>query len=221
MQNFFLVLATKNQGKISEFQELLKNFPVEIKSLNDFRSIPEPEEDGKTFEENAYKKASFYAGILGLPCIAEDSGLMVTALDGAPGIFSARYAGENATNEERIAKLLREMEGKTDRTAVFVSVISIAVPTGQALTYEGTCQGVITHQPRGGGGFGYDPVFYYPPLQKTFAELTTEEKNKVSHRGKAFSEFIEEFDKVLVWTKQRMRENFPCHDCGEPHTCHD
>jgi XTP/dITP diphosphohydrolase len=204
-----IVLATKNTGKVKEFQQLLKNFPVEIKNLNDFGPIPEVEEDGATFDDNAYKKASFAAKVLGLPAIADDSGLIVEALAGAPGVKSARYGGENATDQENIDKLLRAMEGKTDRRAAFECVISIAAPSGPALTYEGRCEGEITTSPKGNSGFGYDPVFYYPEYGKTFAEISSEEKNRVSHRGKALGEVVAEFDKILAWLEARLAEAKP------------
>jgi len=199
-----LVIATANKGKTSEIRDLLKGFPINIKNLADFGPIPEVEEDGNTFDENAYKKASFTARILGLPALADDSGLLVEALGGAPGVQSARYAGEDATDEQRRNKLLGEMKGKTDRRAAFECVISIASPTGVALTYEARCEGLITTEPAGSNGFGYDPVFYYPPLKKTFAELTMQEKSHVSHRGKALREVRDEFDKVLLWIRQHM-----------------
>ena len=162
------------------------------------------EEDGDSFDENAYKKASFAARILGLPALADDSGLIVEALDGAPGIHSARYAGDNATDEQRYLKLLDDMEGKSNRKAAFECVISIAVPTGPALTYEARCEGLIATEPAGSNGFGYDPVFFYTPLNKTFAQITREEKNRISHRGKALAELKSEFDKVLIWIQQHM-----------------
>ena len=199
-----LVIATRNKGKTTEIREMLKDFPVEIKNLDDFGPIPQLEEDGETFDENAYKKASFASRILGFPALADDSGLIVEALNGAPGVHSARYAGKHATDEQRCMKLLQEMEGKTNRRAVFECVISIAVPTGKALTYEARCEGLITDKLIGSNGFGYDPVFYYPPLGKTFAELTPNEKNRISHRGKAFKELQEELDKVLIWIDQNM-----------------
>ena len=213
-QKMPLVLATRNPGKAGEIKDLLKDFPVIIKNLEDFGPIPEVEEDGTTFEANAYKKASFTARVLGLPALADDSGLTVEALDGAPGIFSARYAGENATDEQRSRKLLTEMTGKTNRRAAFECVLSIAVPSGPALTYEARCEGLIADQPAGDNGFGYDPVFYYPPFKKTFAQLTREEKSRVSHRGKALMELQQEFDKVLIWIRQHMpqQEKFICQD---------
>jgi XTP/dITP diphosphohydrolase len=199
-----LVIATGNPGKTAEIRDMLENFPVNIKSLADFGPIPPVEEDGDTFDDNAYKKASFVSKILGLPALADDSGLVVEALGGAPGVYSARYAGENATDEQRYTKLLSEMKGKTNRKAAFECVLSIAVPPGPALTYEASCEGLIAEQPAGEGGFGYDPVFYYPPLEKTFGQLTRQEKSRVSHRGKALQELREEFDKVLTWIEQNM-----------------
>ena len=161
--------------------------PVIIKNLDDFGPIPEVEEDGDTFDENAYKKASFAARILGYPALADDSGLVVDALDGAPGVHSARYAGADATDTDRCNKLLEAMKGQANRTAAFECVISIAVPTGLALTYEGRCEGLISQAMAGTGGFGYDPVFYDPDLKKTFAQMTPVEKNNISHRGRALS----------------------------------
>ena len=199
-----LVIATRNKGKTKEIKDLLKDYPVDIKNLDDFGSIPQIEEDGDTFDENAYIKASFAARILGLPALADDSGLIVEALDGAPGIHSARYAGENASDKEKYLKLLHEMKGKTNRKAAFECVISVAVPTGAALTYEARCEGIIAEEPAGSNGFGYDPVFFYPPFHKTFAQISRSEKNRISHRGKALAELKSEFDKVLVWIRQHM-----------------
>ena len=202
--NIPLVIATGNPGKITEIQELLAGFPIETKSLDDFGPIPEVVEDGETFDENAYKKASFTAKILGIPALADDSGLVVEALGGAPGVLSARYAGENATDEQRVAKLLNEMKGQTHRNAAFECVLSIAVPSGPALTYEARCEGLIAQQPAGQNGFGYDPIFFYPPLNKTFGQMTIAEKSQVSHRGKALNELKQEVDKVLIWIRRHM-----------------
>ena len=201
-----IVLATRNEGKIREFRRILADFPIEIKSLGDFGPIPDVVEDGETFEDNAVIKARHTARILGLPAIADDSGLEVAALGGAPGIKSARYAGEAADDREKNLKLLNALEGIEDRKARFVCVLAIAVPRGPALIYEGICEGAIALEMKGGNGFGYDPVFYFPPLGKTFAELSADEKNRVSHRGKALSEFQSEFNKVLVWLRQRLAE---------------
>ena len=206
MLNRTIVLATRNKGKISEIETLLSAFDIEIKSLEDFGPIPEVVEDGETFEDNAYKKAHFAAKVLGYPALADDSGLMVDALGGMPGVRSARYAGENATDRDRNLKLLTAMEGVEDRKAVFKCVISIAVPRGPALVYEGTCEGVLALEILGENGFGYDPLFYYPPLKKTFAEMSSEEKNRVSHRGKAMAELKGEFPKVMNWLELRLAE---------------
>ena len=206
MINRPLVLATRNKGKIAEFKTLFSGFPIEMKSLNDFGPIPEVVEDGKTFEDNAYKKAHFTAKILGFPVLADDSGLVVEALGGQPGVFSARYAGEGAGDEANILKLLQAMEGVSDRRAAFECVIAIAVPRGPALIYSGRCEGEIARGRTGKNGFGYDSVFSYQPLGKTFAEMSQEEKNRVSHRGKAMAKLLDEFDKVLIWMAQRLAE---------------
>ena len=204
-----VVLATSNQNKVREFKELIAEFPVEVKCLSDFGPLPPIIEDGTTFDANAYKKAHHIAKVLGIPAIADDSGISVKGLNGEPGVFSARYAGEGATDKENCDKLLKNLEGVADREAYFTCVLSIAVPAGPALTYEATCSGTILEAPRGEGGFGYDPLFYYEPLKKTFAELTLEEKNEVSHRGKVLAEVKAEFDKIMIWLKQRMMEEMP------------
>jgi len=201
-----LVLATRNEGKVNEFKGLLSDFDVRIKSLKDFGPIPLVEEDGETFEDNAVKKARFTARVLGLPALADDSGLMVKALGGMPGVHSARYAGEGVGDEVNNLKLLKAMEGVEDRQATFICTMAIAVPRGPALLYEGRCEGHIARKLTGGRGFGYDPLFYYPPLKKTFAQIPMEEKNNVSHRGKAMAELRNEFDKVLIWLGQRLAE---------------
>jgi len=201
-----VVLATRNPGKTEELRRLLAGFPVAIRNLDDFGPIPPVEEDGVSFEENAVKKARSTAKVLGLPALADDSGLTVEALGGAPGVRSARYAGEHAADADNNAKLLKELEHQENRAAAFVCVIAIAVPWGPALVYEGRCEGLITREQMGAAGFGYDPVFFYPPLRKTFAQLTTEEKNQVSHRGRALRELRQEFDKVLFWLRQRLTE---------------
>ena len=206
MTDLIIVLATRNQGKIKEIEELLAGEPVRVMSLNDFGPTPEPVEDAETFEDNAYLKANFYARILGFPALADDSGLAVEALGGRPGVHSARWAGENATDEERCQKLLGEIADRSNRRAEFVCALVLAVPSGPGLTWVGRCAGEIAREPAGQNGFGYDPVFYYPPLKKTFAQLSRTEKNKVSHRGLALAEFKSEFDKVTVWLRQRMAE---------------
>ncbi len=204
-----IVLATNNQNKVKEIKELLRDAPVEIKCLADYGPLPGVVEDGDTFDENAYKKAAHYARVLGLPCLADDSGLVVEALGGKPGVHSARYAGENATDTEKCDKLLKEMEGKENRRAYFACVLSLATPGGPALTWEGRCDGEITTKRHGQSGFGYDPVFFFPEFGKTFAEVSMEEKNRVSHRGRALAEFSAEFDKVLTWLRHRLLEQKP------------
>ncbi len=199
-----LVIATRNAGKTAEIKDLLRGFPVQIRSLADFGPIPKAEETGATFEENAYLKASLTARVLGVTALADDSGLVVEALNGAPGVYSARFAGPGATDIQRCDKILHEMRAISDRRAAFECVLSIAVPTGAALTYSGRCEGRIAEQPTGVNGFGYDPIFYYPPLGKTFAELTRQEKSGVSHRGKALEQFKHECNKVLIWIEQQM-----------------
>jgi len=199
-----IVLATTNKGKTREIQELLQGFPITIKNLADFGPIPEVIEDGETFDDNAYKKASFTARVLGYPAMADDSGLCVQALDDAPGVYSARYAGKNASDADNVKKMLDELKNHENRNAAFKCVISIAVPTGAALTYEGECKGVITDKPVGDNGFGYDPLFFYPKLNKTFAQLTIEEKGRVSHRGHALKQIAQEMDKILSWIDINM-----------------
>ena len=222
MMGISIVIATRNKGKVNEIRELLKSYDIDIKGLDDFGPIPEVKEDGNPFEDNAYLKASFTAKVLGLPALADDSGLVVEALDGAPGIYSARYAGESATDQENNIKLLKEMNGKTNRKAHFETAIIIAVPRGPALTYIGKVEGEIAESPEGDNGFGYDPLFYYPPMSKTFARMSPDEKNSVSHRGKAMRDLIGEFDKVMIWLKNRMAEEpYGSNECYNPAHLHE
>ena len=202
MKKIVLVLATRNKGKKREFELLFNGLPVEIKGVSEFQKIPEFEEEGSTFEEIAINKAKFVSKALNLPAIADDSGLTVEALNGAPGIFSARYAGKSATNGQNNRKLLEKMEGKENRNAIFVCSIAISKPTGQVLTYTGRCSGIILHEPAGTNGFGYDPFFYYSPLGKTFAQLSVEEKSRVSHRGQAIRKLKNDFKKIMIWLKE-------------------
>jgi XTP/dITP diphosphohydrolase len=199
-----LVIATRNQGKAREIQALLQDFPVTIKDLSAFGPLPEIEEDGSTFEENAYKKASLTARMLGLPALADDSGLVVEALNGAPGVYSARFGGAGLNDEQRCQRLLAALQSKADRRASFECVISIAVPAGPALTYEARCEGLIADAASGDGGFGYDPIFFYPPYSKTFGQMSIDEKSQVSHRGKALMEVKQEFDKIIKWLQMHF-----------------
>jgi XTP/dITP diphosphohydrolase len=197
-----LILATRNKGKIFEYRRLLTGFHVDLKGLNDFGMLPSIEENGRSFEENALKKARITAHALGLAAIADDSGLMVEALGGNPGIRSARYAGDDATDGENNLKLLSDMEGITERQAIFICVIVIASPIGNTRVYKGMCNGIITQAPVGAGGFGYDPLFYFPPMKKTFAQMTPEEKNSVSHRGNAMNALKDDFQNIMSWISQ-------------------
>ncbi|MBN1904796.1 MAG: XTP/dITP diphosphatase [Deltaproteobacteria bacterium] len=202
MKRISVVIATRNRGKVEEIRGLLHGYDVEIKTLDDFNPIPEVIENGKSFESNALLKASFTAKALGLPAIADDSGLVVDALNGAPGVYSARYAGDKATDAENNLKLLKELKGVENRDARFETVVAIAMPKGDTLTYTGKVEGVILEAPDGNMGFGYDPLFYYPRFSKTFAQMTNEEKNKISHRGMAFRKLTKDFDRIMVWIKE-------------------
>ena len=182
-----MVVATRNAGKLREIRAVLAPLGLEILSLEDFPEIPDVVEDGATFRENAVKKATETARRTGERTVADDSGLMVDALQGRPGVYSSRYAGENATDEERCMKVLAEMAGVPagSRQAVFVCAIALAEPGGQAQVVEGECRGEIAFSPRGSEGFGYDPIFFLPEYGKTMAELPPEVKNRISHRARA------------------------------------
>ena len=182
-----LLLATRNQGKLQELAELLSYIPFDLISLADAGIDREVEETGSTLEDNARLKAVTYGRLSGLPTLADDSGLEVDALGGEPGPRSSRYAGEGATDAQRIAFLLRKLDNVPEDTwdARFRCVVAILWPGEQVRLFEGACQGRIERIPRGDNGFGYDPVFFLPDLGKTMAELTADEKNRISHRSKA------------------------------------
>lgn len=199
-----IVLATHNHGKLRELKNLLAGWPVRLLSLADFGPIPEVVEDGNTFEANAYKKASQTARVLGHVALADDSGLCVEALDGRPGVYSARYGGQGLNDHQRGELLLEEMAGQNNRKAAFECVISIAVPEGPALTYEGRCEGVIADKMMGENGFGYDPLFLKPEVGQTFAQMSAETKARYSHRGKALQELKTELDKIMKWIEIHM-----------------
>jgi non-canonical purine NTP pyrophosphatase (RdgB/HAM1 family) len=183
-----LLIATTNKKKLGEFETLFKDFPLEFRSLKDFPQIKEVEETGKTFEENAALKALGYAKQTGLLTLGEDSGLCCDALEGAPGVYSARFAGEGKSDADNNQKLLRLLEKVPTncRGAHYKSVIAIAEPGKLIGTVEGEVHGVIHPHLEGTGGFGYDPLFFYTPYGKTFGEISPEMKHKVSHRAKAF-----------------------------------
>lgn len=182
-----LVLATNNKDKIREIKEVLADLPVEILTSADFDSFPDPDETGATLEENAFIKAHEIAAFCGCAALADDSGLEVDALDGAPGVFSSRFAGPGCTYEDNNRKLLNDLKGipPEKRTARFRCVICIEWGDGTTDTVEGKAEGYIAEDLAGRQGFGYDPVFYYPNADKRFSEMTLEEKNRVSHRGLA------------------------------------
>ena len=185
-----IVLATKNEGKVREFTALLGQVVENIISLKELDSVPDVVEDKDTFRKNALKKARFVSEITQKITLADDSGLEVDFLDGRPGIYSSRYAGENASDKENISKLLNELKHVSDRRAKFVCDLALVFPGGQEIVVEGMCEGVILQEPRGGGGFGYDPVFFLPDFNKTMAELTPDEKNVISHRARAVRALI-------------------------------
>lgn len=186
-----IVLATRNPHKVRELAAMLSPYGIRIISTADYPELPDIVEDGTTFEENAKKKALVVAEYTGLPALADDSGLCVKALDGRPGVYSARFAGENATDEENNEKLLREMAHipKEERKATFVSVIAYAKPTGEVQFFRGEIEGEVLFAPRGVHGFGYDPLFYIPSEGKSMAELAPDEKNRISHRAMAYHAF--------------------------------
>lgn len=180
-----LLVATRNSKKKAELQQLLQELPVEIITLDDIQELPEVIEDGQSFEENAIKKARQTAQLSGFHCLADDSGLMVDALGGMPGIYSARFAGEGADDQKNNEKLLRMMRGHESRTARFVCVIALCTPSGEVQTVTGCCQGRIDIKPTGQGGFGYDPLFIPRGYMESFAVLPAEIKNTISHRARA------------------------------------
>jgi XTP/dITP diphosphohydrolase len=187
-----LLLATTNRGKAAEYQSLLKGLDLELVTLDQVGISQEAPENYATFEENARSKAGFYAALSGLLTLADDSGLEVDALGGEPGVRSSRYAGDNATDADRVAFLLNKLKGIPceKRSARFRCVIAVAERSGKMYTVEGECRGCIAMEPRGESGFGYDPVFYLPEYGKTIAEVAPEIKNEISHRGRAAKKAI-------------------------------
>ena len=185
-----LIIGSRNAGKIKEIQSVLAGLPFVVAGLPEL-DVPDAEETGSTFRENAIIKAKYYSQRTGEYCLADDSGLEVDALGGAPGVYSARYAGENATDADNNRKLLGALfDVPTERrTARFRSVLAMAGPDGSLLMADGVCEGVLLTEERGDGGFGYDPLFYIPEQKKTLAEMTLAEKNTVSHRGNALRRF--------------------------------
>ena len=194
-----IILATRNQGKIHEIQSMLDSNYFEIKNLSQYPEIPEVIEDGITFQENALKKATAIFEATGIMVLADDSGLEVDYLNGRPGVYSSRFAGEKATDTENNRKLLNLLNGvpQTRRAARFRCVMILKTPE-QTYSFDGTCKGIIIDEPRGKNGFGYDPLFYVPEFQQTFAELDSQIKNQISHRGIALRKVI---DLLKNWEK--------------------
>lgn len=183
-----IVLATRNPGKVNEIRNILKSPDIRILTLEDFPGCPEVVEDGATLEDNAVKKARVVSEFTGKTALSDDSGLEVEALNGAPGVISARFAGENCSyddNNNKLLKLMKDISEQNSR-ARFKCVAALYSPGGQMRTVQGVCEGIIGREKRGSGGFGYDPLFIVPEYGKTFAELEQETKNKISHRAKAF-----------------------------------
>jgi XTP/dITP diphosphohydrolase len=193
-----VVIATKNKGKAKDFEAIFAPLNYEVLTMFDVAEDLEIEEIGTTFEENAIIKAETLSKALGKLVIADDSGLIVDALGGEPGVYSARYAGDH-DDEANIQKVLQKLEGvpEEQRTARFMCVIAISGPDMPTKTFEGTCEGIITNEKRGTNGFGYDPIFYVPALERTMAELTPEEKASISHRGNAIRKLTEELQKLI------------------------
>lgn len=191
------ILATHNPGKLREMSDILSHLGVEVVSPAEVGITVEVEETGTTFAENAMLKAKAICDASGLPAIADDSGLCVDALNGGPGVYSARYGGEGLDDRGRYMLLLNSMRGQTTRAAHFACAIACAFPDGKTLTAEGRCDGAIAFAPMGEGGFGYDPVFLVPEKGKTFGQLTAEEKSAISHRGKALRDFSGKLETYL------------------------
>ena len=196
------VLASKNEKKLRELREILSGFGMEVILQSQAGVDVEVEETGATFEENAILKAEAVRDAAGLPAISDDSGLVVDALGGAPGVYSARYGGEGLDDTGRWQLLLRNMEGEDNRACRFVSVICCAFPNGDRLLARGECPGILAREAVGAGGFGYDPVFYLPDRSKTMAELSPEEKNQISHRGNALRVLKQELERYLNGSHQ-------------------
>ena len=196
MKHRTIVIATKNEGKLREFKSILADAYNDILSLADFDDIPDIEETGLSFRENALIKAKTTSDSLGMDAIGDDSGLVVDALGGSPGIYSARYAGKGASDDDNNKKLLSELEEEKNRDAKFVCCIALVRADGTQEFFEGECSGQIIQEKRGESGFGYDPVFYVPKYGKTMAELGPEIKNRISHRAIASEKLLSYFSKL-------------------------
>lgn len=193
-----LVLASKNPHKLTELRDILSAQGVEVVLEGDVGADVDVEETGETFEENAALKAVAVMKATGLPAIADDSGLCIAALNDGPGVYSARYGGPGLTDVQRYQMVLNALRGQLDRGAKFVSCICCAFPNGDVVTARGECAGMIGYAPQGADGFGYDPIFFIPEKKKTFAQMTAEEKNAISHRGRALAAFREKLSAYLA-----------------------
>lgn len=195
-----VVLATRNQGKIREFQKRFSEIGWEVIPIADIADIPEPEETGTTFRENALQKARYYAEAVNLPVLSDDSGIIADVLGNEPGVYSARYAGvhgNDEANNQKLVEVLRLYRGEA-RRGHYMCVIAVVWPDGREITAEGRCNGIIRDFYKGTGGFGYDPLFYLPEFGKTMAELSMEEKNKISHRGKAVDAMLKKLKEAGI-----------------------
>lgn len=199
----YVLIASSNQHKLKEFRELFQQeLGVDVKGLDEFPDAPEIVEDQDTFEGNAAKKSETISKWLGQPVLSDDSGLVVPALEGAPGIYSARYAGVGSSDQQNYEKLLREMntKPKSERSAYYVCVMALTVPDEDTQFVRGECTGVISHKPVGENGFGYDPVFYVPEQDKTMAQLTSDQKHAISHRAIATKKLIEQLKETYTFS---------------------
>lgn len=194
-----ILIATNNKGKAKDFETLFGPFGFEVQTLNDLDQDIDVEETGVTFEENAILKAETVSKLLGIMVIADDSGLEIDSLHGAPGVYSARYAGEPKNDEANIDKVLSELQGvpEEERTARFRCVLAVAGPSVETVTFSGSCEGMILEERRGTNGFGYDPIFYSPEKGQAMAELSPEEKGQISHRGAALRQLKERLPELL------------------------
>ncbi|RAL26698.1 XTP/dITP diphosphatase [Thermoflavimicrobium daqui] len=203
----YILIATRNNGKLKQFRDLFAPLHLVVKGLNDVSDLPEIEEDQDTFEGNAQKKAEAISRIVGGPVISDDSGLVVPALNGEPGVYSARYAGLHATDDENNRKLIQRIQGVPEdkRQGYYVCVMALAVPGEETKLVRGECQGNIVTEPRGDEGFGYDPIFYLPSEQKTMAQLPNERKYQISHRAEATKKLLALLKKEYVFEQKVMK----------------
>jgi XTP/dITP diphosphohydrolase len=190
-----LLIGTKNPDKIKELGQLLANLPIHIVTIAEMPDLPDADEPYATIEENAVTKAQVYAKFSGLPTIADDTGFFIEALNGEPGVFAARYAGENCSYQLNRQKVLHKMQFQSNRKAYFYSVVAYCEPNGEIHTFHGKVEGEIAFAELGDNGFGYDSIFYLPKCKKTFAQMSDSEKNEISHRSLALKEFITFFSK--------------------------